>query len=736
VVACSQDTKISGKLESAPQVTIQSPDDESTYNNAQVVELQGVVADGNGLDDIEVLTWSSDLDGVLADIEGGAEPDEEGLTRHSTTLSVGTHVITLAVEDIDGLSAEDSISVTVTEAATAPFAEILVPSAFDRYEPGSAISLVGGASDPNQAPDTLLAVWMWSTDGGALTEISATNPTLTGSVTGTWADAPIGEHSIHLMITDIDGQTTEAAVLIEVIDPNAGDADGDGVTVLAGDCDDNNADIYPGADEACNGIDDDCNKVIDDKDLDSDNHIDEACDQYVGVLPIDDCDDSDATTYAGAQEQADGVDNDCNGVIDDGLSSFDDDGDCYCTAAYCVGSINPACVQVLPGDCDDDDASLTPADLDGDGVSTCDGDCDDGDATLENLDLDKDGDSTCQGDCDDNDPFLNLLDGDSDGYTTCEGDCNDANVSLNLNDLDGDGATTCTGDCNDNDASLNASDDDSDGYTTCELDCDDNDSSLTPADVDGDGASSCEGDCDDSNAAVENLDDDGDGVSTCDGDCDDNQPNAYPGNTEVPYNGIDDDCVGGDERDVDNDGFESTAVGGTDCDDSDSSVNPTRLELCNGKDDDCNDGVDEDNTIDCTDYYYDFDNDGYGTGLSICACEADGNYRALNDDDCYDFNDDAYPHTGGSYYFDHRGDGSWDYNCDFLETKIDNRTASWDCDLCGFLNTDCCWDSGWESGTPDCGEVGDYNTGCYWIPTVGPCEPNQSSRTSVSQTCR
>jgi hypothetical protein len=37
------------------------------------------------------------------------------------------------------------------------------------------------------------------------------------------------------------------------------DADGDGWTVEAGDCDDGDTDVHPGADErACNGVDDDC----------------------------------------------------------------------------------------------------------------------------------------------------------------------------------------------------------------------------------------------------------------------------------------------------------------------------------------------------------------------------------------------------------------------------------------------------------------------------------------------
>ena len=41
-------------------------------------------------------------------------------------------------------------------------------------------------------------------------------------------------------------------------DGAAVDADGDGVTASAGDCDDSDAEVFPGAPERCNGVDDDC----------------------------------------------------------------------------------------------------------------------------------------------------------------------------------------------------------------------------------------------------------------------------------------------------------------------------------------------------------------------------------------------------------------------------------------------------------------------------------------------
>ena len=45
---------------------------------------------------------------------------------------------------------------------------------------------------------------------------------------------------------------------------SSADADADGYSVLQGDCDDGDPYVHPGAGEICNGIDDDCNGAIDD----------------------------------------------------------------------------------------------------------------------------------------------------------------------------------------------------------------------------------------------------------------------------------------------------------------------------------------------------------------------------------------------------------------------------------------------------------------------------------------
>ena len=126
-------------------------------------------------------------------------------------------------------------------------------------------------------------------------------------------------------------------------------------------------------------------------------------------------------------------------------------------------------------------------------------------------------------------------------------------------------------------------------------------------DLDGDGFSS-EEDCDDTNADINpgqmevpynGLDDDCD-PSTFDDDldqdgfllvddCDDTNPNINPDRTEIPYNGADDDCDPTTlDDDLDQDGF----LLADDCDDTNPSINPGATEIANnGIDEDC-DGMD------------------------------------------------------------------------------------------------------------------------------------------------
>lgn len=117
------------------------------------------------------------------------------------------------------------------------------------------------------------------------------------------------------------------------------DMDGDGHASLAcggADCDDENAEIHPGAPELCNMRDDDCDAVIDEAleerpqypDADSDGAGDAlaaptlACSALPGfVANAGDCDDTRADVHPGADERCNGVDDDCDSTVDEDARS-------------------------------------------------------------------------------------------------------------------------------------------------------------------------------------------------------------------------------------------------------------------------------------------------------------------------------------------------------------------------------------------------------------------------------
>jgi uncharacterized protein (TIGR02145 family) len=143
------------------------------------------------------------------------------------------------------------------------------------------------------------------------------------------------------------------------VNSNGIDDDNDGYTQNQGDCDDTDATIYPGATEILDGIDNDCDGSVD-EDLCGNGTIDsgEDCDdgglndpasncyecQYFedadndGFNAYFDCNDFDASIYPGAEEIEDGIDNDCDGEIDEGFNTSgtvtDQDGNTYDYLTY------------------------------------------------------------------------------------------------------------------------------------------------------------------------------------------------------------------------------------------------------------------------------------------------------------------------------------------------------------------------------------------------------------------
>jgi hypothetical protein len=425
--------------------------------------------------------------------------------------------------------------------------------------------------------------------------------------------------------------------------PPVVDADGDGYTSDI-DCDDGDPTIHPDAVEVCDGTDNDCDGEIDEDgdtiwyaDADGDGYGDPAstqtgCGQPSGYVATgDDCDDADAAVNPAAAELCDGIDNDCDGEIDeDGDTTWyrDEDGDGYGDAARTrTGCGQPDGYVADDTDCDDGDADINPAAPElCDGIDNdCDGDVDEDGPTPWYRDVDGDGYG---------DPADVVTGcGQPSGYVGNDADCDDSQASINP-----DAAELCDGIDNDCDGDVD------------EADAIDGDTWYADADSDGFGdAAVTTTACTQPSGYVADAT-----------DCDDSEPAAYPGADER-CDGIDNDCDGlidGADAidpttwypDVDSDGFGDPAgstitqcnqpagyvADDTDCDDLESTAHPGAAEFCDGIDNDCDGSVDEYGAVDAPTWYADSDGDTWGNASrSQRACDQPTGY-VIDDTDCDD----------------------------------------------------------------------------------------------------
>lgn len=470
-------------------------------------------------------------------------------------------------------------------------------------------------------------------------------------------DDSVSEAPLWYRDTDLDGYGVEDATVSDCEQP-------EGFASVAGDCNDGDAAYHPGAAEA------DC---TDPNDYNCDGSTGFADADLDGTPACQDCNDQNAQMAPGKTEVCDGMDNNCDGAIDEALTItlyVDADGDQYGDAFQPVQS----CSSQLAGhsdnalDCDDTNPAIFP------GASE----------TCNNLDDDCD----TQVDEDAIDVKTWYSDGDSDGYG-----------------VDGTGTTACVsptgyapaaGDCNDSDPAYNPGANESNCADPNDYNCD---GSVAYSDVDGDGFPACQ-------------------------ECDDTNADTHPGATEV-CDAIDNDCDGSvDEQvtstwyqDADGDGYgnasapyvgcdkpEAYVSDATDCNDKAVDVNPGATEACNGKDDDCDLSVDEVDATGCILTYSDGDGDTWGSGASTCACsiptgsvtrngdcndkDAQVNPGAQEkcstsyDDDCDGSSNDENAQGCTRFYNDQDVDGwgnTTDYSCLCTGSGSYQSTTSGDC---------------------------------------------------------
>jgi hypothetical protein len=381
-------------------------------------------------------------------------------------------------------------------------------------------------------------------------------------------------------------------------------------------------------------------------DRDGDGH------RVLGAEGGTDCDDTNTAVNPDQDESCDGLDNDCDGEVDEAggdPTHPDHDRDGWGDpSASSVACRPPAGFVETVGDCDDGDPLRSPGLVESCGDSI-DNDCDGA--------VDEEGE-----------PLVWFADADGDGFG--------AGDALRL-------ACAATP-----------------GQVADDTDCDDTDDTVHPGapEVFYDGVDS---DC----AGGDDFDRDGDGSPRQDAsgtsvDCDDTDPSIRPGAPDAWYDGVDSNCDGRDDFDADGDGFTSDGFGGQDCDDVDGQVSPAATDIpYDGIDQDCDptndDDVDQDGILggpggsDCDDTdpnnhtscdtCIDGDDDGSHTG-----CDA---YVTLSED-CDDTDPSRHPAAPERF-----GDGI-DQDCSGADTDLQHAAvfvATWGTDslTCGDAATPC-----------------------------------------------
>jgi hypothetical protein len=332
----------------APSAVFLQPSANEEYARGVTIPVQVEVTDDENVDSVQ-LAWSGSAASFAA---WPAQPAIDGsVSVDLTGLSAGDW--TLAVTATDAHARSGSAAVTFRVAEAAPGDDDLDNDGFS-----------SGSSTADDCDDSRADVYP-----GALEICNGRDDDCDGSIDEGAADAPLWHPDL-----DGDGFGDPDSAVRACSAPENTVSNND-------DCDDSLARVHPGAPEHCDGVDEDCDRSVDEDavdptwwfaDTDADTYGDpdaatRACKPPEGTVADDgDCDDENAAVHPEADEVCNGADDDCDRSIDEGLSApgtwyADNDGDSYGDpAAPLVGCDIPEGAVDRAGDCNDRDEGIHP----------------------------------------------------------------------------------------------------------------------------------------------------------------------------------------------------------------------------------------------------------------------------------------------------------------------------------------------------------------------------------------
>ena len=145
----------------SPLAQIEYPTASSVFYANQSIAFEGVVSDEEDDSAALLVEWRSSLDGIVS----STSPDANGRTSGEVLLSEGTHQLELYVEDTEGATGVDSVSIQVREPNEAPTCDFVAPDDGSTVEVGEVIQFQAMVLDPNVSSDQIVVEWSSDKDG-------------------------------------------------------------------------------------------------------------------------------------------------------------------------------------------------------------------------------------------------------------------------------------------------------------------------------------------------------------------------------------------------------------------------------------------------------------------------------------------------------------------------------------------------------------------------------------------
>ena len=182
----------------APKVTIMAPADRSSFNQYDSITFRGSAIDAEDGNISGNLSWVSNLDGAIG----------TGATFSTSTLSEGTHTITVSAKDSGNLSGSAKMALTVLSPSenNPPKVTITAPANGSLFSIDDSITFRGSAIDPEDGDISNRLSWVSNIDGVIGSGASLSTASLSE-----------GMHTITVSATDNDNLSSAATMTLTVL---------------------------------------------------------------------------------------------------------------------------------------------------------------------------------------------------------------------------------------------------------------------------------------------------------------------------------------------------------------------------------------------------------------------------------------------------------------------------------------------------------------------------------------